>query len=156
MHYFFCHSSTVVVLPSPTEQFDVRDPGVEMASSHLKQRRDHLVSVLLLGGAYYHQHLRSAQYFPFPRRPLSAFLWLLHSSTIDVGLHSRAPPHTADLSLAIFCLRGLKHGLGFSFTFFFFWHSWAAPVKNQTFTILLGCKSELRDPKLGGRAPFMR
>lgn len=127
MQRFSHHSSAVVLLPSPTEQFDIHHPGVEMARSHIKQRHDSFVSALLLGGAYYHQHLRSAQYFPFPRRPLSAFPWLLHSSAIDVGLYSTAPPRTADLSLAIFCLRGLKHGLdrlvfflGFFFSLGFF------------------------------------
>lgn len=132
----------------------------EMASSHIKQRRDRFVSVLLLGGAYYHQHLRSAQYFPIPRRPLSAFLWLLHSSDIDVGLHSTAPPLTAELSLAIFCLRG---NTVWGCFFFLFggvggrcWGSQAAPVKNETFTIPLGCKSEFLVLKLGGRIPFMR
>lgn len=112
------------------------------------------MSVLLPEGDYYHQHLRSAQYFPFPRCPLSAFFWLLPSSAIDVGLHSTAPPRTVDLSLAIFCLPGLKHFFCCCFLRAFFvgflvLQSWTAPVENETFTILLGCKSELCDLKQG-------
>lgn len=133
------------------EQFDIHGPAVEMARSHIKQRPEHLVSVLLPGGGdYYHQHLKSAQYFPFPCCLLSAFLWLLHPSAIDVGLHSTAPPRTTGLSLAIFCLRGLKH----RFFLIFLLRSRAATVENETFTILLGCKSELRDPKQGWTCNF--
>lgn len=36
------------------------------------------------------------------------------------------------------------------------WGSQAAPMKNETFTIPLGCKSEFLVLKLGGRIPFMR
>lgn len=142
-------------------RFDIHRPGVKWQVATWSRDVTGL-SLLLLGGAYYHQHLRSAQYFSIPRRPLSAFLWLLHSSDIDVGLHSTAPPLTADLSLAIFCLRGLRHSLGLFFFPFFWrgggwcWGSQAAPVKNETFTIPLGCKFEFLVLKLGGRVPFMR
>lgn len=149
MQHFSHHSSAIVRLPSPTEQFDIHHPGVEMARSHIKQRHDSFVSALLLGGAYYHQHLRSAQYFPFPRRPLSAFPWLLHSSAIDVGFYSTAPPRTADLVSRYFLPPRFETRFGSSG---FFFHSRAAPVKNQTFTILLGCKSELQET--GGTCSF--
>lgn len=37
--YFSNHSPTVVLLPSPTQQFDTHHPAVEMACTHIKQRR---------------------------------------------------------------------------------------------------------------------
>lgn len=148
---FWCfshHSPTVLLRPSPTEQFDIHRPAVEMACSHTKQRP--FVSVLLLGGW---------SLPPTPQISTIFFLFLLPTFCFSLtftlfGYWCWAPfnsssTHNRSVSGYFLPLR-----FETQIFFFFFWHSQA--VENETFTIRLGCKFELRDPKQWGHAAFIR
>lgn len=148
MWCFSHHSPKVVLLPSPTEQLDIHHPAVEMECGHIKQRRDHFVSLLLLGVIITTN--TSAQHNIFPSLAahfllFSDFYTLLLLMLGSIQWHLHAWP----ICLWLFSASAVWN------TFFFFWHSRAAPVENETFTILLDCESELCEPKQGGRAPFL-
>lgn len=153
MQYFSHHSPTVVLLSSPTEQFDIHHPAVEMACSHIKQRRDGFVSVLLPWGWLLPPTPQISTIFSLPSLPTFCF-----SLTFTLFCYWRWAPFngasTHGRSVSGYFLPP-QFETRFGFLGGFFWHSRAAPVKNETFTILLGCKSELRDPKQAGRASFM-
>lgn len=121
---------------SPREQIDSHHPGVEMASSHIKQRVSSLfcfcaalLLVLITSIITNTQNQHNLLFFSHLPLSLPPWLFLWHGATVDVGICSIAPTHEASYSLPLQRKTQLEETQSPSRI----WHSWPATVKTEPF-----------------------
>lgn len=154
--YFSHQSPTVVELPSLMEQFDIHHPAAEMARSHKKTEM--CVLCLFCCRGVIITTNTSDQHNVFPSL-LPTFCFSLTSTLFCYWCwapFNGASTHGRSVSGYFLPSQFEIQFWRFFLLFLFVFLSRAAPVENKTFTILLGCKSELRDSNYVGCAPFMR